>query len=695
VVAVSALIALAYASSFGGAFQFDDLPAIVENPTIRHLATALRPPVGGLTVSGRPLLNLTFALNYAVSGERVWSYHLLNLAIHLGCALFLLGIVRRTLVKVGSRWANGTALTVALLWGVHPLTTESVTYIVQRAESLSGLFFLGSFYGFVRLIEPQERHPGRWALWSWGSCLLAIMAKEVAVTAPVVILLYDRTFVAGGWRELWRKRQAYYGAMASTWGVLLILVGANGWDRGGTSGLGVGVAWLPYWISQGEAVARYGLLSVWPHPLAFDYGPPSAPYGLALALFLALVAGLALTFLGCVRGRPWAFLAGSALLILSPTSVLPGVLQFASEHRMYLPLGAVVAGAVVCVAGRLARLPDSRSQRLAVGRLLAVPAIGYGAATFVRNRIYADDLDLWSQTVERRPASPTAQANLGQALLNRGRLVEAVPHCERAVELNPALPTARYNLGLAYENLERWPEALAEFEFACSLNPKLFYAQYHAGRLLDRLNQPAAAEKHLLAALREEPNLQEAHASLGVAEAALGHDDEAIREYGKALAADPKQPEVEYNLAQVLARQGRLSEASDHYQKAVALKAHYWEAELNGGIALAQLEQMVAAERSLAGAVRDRPASAEAHANLGIVLDQEGRHAEAVSEYRAALRLKPDYAEAHYNLGNALIAERNLRAARFEFAEAVRVRPRFSAAREMLARIDAVLGAAP
>jgi hypothetical protein len=154
----------AYANTFQVPFLFDDMPSIVENPTIRHLwppGQALSPPSeGGVTVSGRPVLNLSLAVNYAISGLDLWSYHALNLAIHLLAGLTLFGVVRRTLRTLRGRSplagdgsespASGllhsdsdlVAFVVAALWLLHPLQTESVTYIIQRAESLMGLFFL-------------------------------------------------------------------------------------------------------------------------------------------------------------------------------------------------------------------------------------------------------------------------------------------------------------------------------------------------------------------------------------------------------------------------------------------------------------------------------------------------------------------------------------------------------------------------
>ena len=189
----------AYHNSFTGAFVFDDLPSITENITIRHLwplTGPLTPPHGGgLTVEGRPLINLSLALNYAVGGLNVWGYHAFNLAVHILAALVLYGIVRRTLLteRLRGRFGNaaaGLALAVALIWVVHPLQTEAVTYIVQRAESLMGLCYLLTLYCFMRGAVP-----GATKLWQVGAvaaCAMGMASKEVMISAPIIALLYDR-----------------------------------------------------------------------------------------------------------------------------------------------------------------------------------------------------------------------------------------------------------------------------------------------------------------------------------------------------------------------------------------------------------------------------------------------------------------------------------------------------------------------
>jgi hypothetical protein len=283
---VAALVA-AYANSFRGPFVFDDVEAIVENETIRSLAApgaVLSPPFAdGQTVGGRPLVNLTLALNYAAGGLNPTGYHVVNLAIHLSAALVLFALIRRTLlipppseVRPPPSGALPFAAAVALLWGLHPLQTESVTYVIQRAESLMGLLYLLTLYCFVRGVErpsfagPSEgKKTGIWMGLSVGACFLGMATKEVMVSAPVLVLLYDRAFVSGTIAAAWRRRRLYYASLAATWVLLGALVLSTK-DRGGSMGLGLSVSLGDYLLTQGPAILHYLRLVVWPQPLVFD-----------------------------------------------------------------------------------------------------------------------------------------------------------------------------------------------------------------------------------------------------------------------------------------------------------------------------------------------------------------------------------------------------------------------------------------
>jgi len=764
--ALLALAALAaYHHTFKVPFLFDDIPAIVDNPTIRNLGdvgSVLWPRAGyGITVGGRPLLNLSLAVCYAVSGTNVWSYHAFNLLIHILAGLTLFGIVRRTLGGLaigdcGSRIepkppadATGLAFTVALLWTLHPLQTEAVTYVIQRTESMMGLFFLLTLYGFIRAVSAPR--PGPWRVLTVLACLGAIASKEVAAVAPVLVLLYDRTFVAGTFRGAWRRRRGLHLSLAATWAPLAVLVASTGWNRGGTAGFNVGVSPGAYWLTQFAAVARYLRQAVWPHPLVFEYGTfwmglwDAAPYALVV-LPVAAATAVAL------RRRPAAgFLGAWFFAILAPTSVVPGTLQMIVEHRMYLPLAAVIAGAVV---GLHAALRRAVRRPLLPCLALALPL---GLLTARRNGLYGDDLALWRQTVALSPASANAQSGLGTALYFRHRPREALDHYLISRQLDPRRASVHYNLGLAYQALGRLPEAAAQYREAIQLSPRFHPAHYQLGLALMLMNRtqealgpfaetvrlmPAMPEAHyewgvalarlgqwsaavdqyraalrldpafaaaecdlgtalyqldrvpeavacFRRALQEQPDLADAHLNFGLALAKTGSTAQAATEFAEAVRLAPANAAAQFNLGRALAQAGQPARALAPLGRAVQLQPASAEAHFQLGLALARTGRLAEAFDQLQAAVRLAPASAEAHCDLGAALSQAGRLPEAVEQYEAALRLRPDYAMAHYDLGNALLALGRIPEARAHFAAALRLDPRLEGARATLERLPA------
>ncbi|OHE81910.1 MAG: hypothetical protein A3G75_02880 [Verrucomicrobia bacterium RIFCSPLOWO2_12_FULL_64_8] len=712
----------AYANTLRAPFVFDDVASIVDNPTIRRLwppwEALSPPPEWGFTVSGRPVLNLSFAVNYAISGLGVWSYHALNLLIHVFAGLTLFGLVRRTLARpalshsFGSRTA-GLALAITLLWSLHPMQTEAVTYVVQRAESLMGLFFLLTLYGFVRATDSPR--PRRWWILSFVACLLGVGTKELVALAPVMALLYDRTFVSGSFREAWRRHRWPLLALAATWLPLAGLLAGTGGNRGGTSGFGSGASWTGYWLTQFEAVTRYLGLSFWPYPLVFDYGK-IAPGGFSATLPWAIpVVGLAAATAWALWRRPVpGFLGAWFFGILAPTSVVPGTLQMIVEHRMYLPLAAVVA----LVAGAAARRLDGR-WLLAATVILAMAA---GVATARRNAVYRNDQGLWEDTLAKRPGCARAHNNLGALLQGQGRFEEAIAQYRESLRLDSTTPQTYYNLGYSLLRAGRPAEALAPFEEAVRQLPYYFNAHLYLANALVRLDRASEALAHYEAAIRFDPSPAEAHLQYGVALAALGrwrdaleHYTEAVRlkpdhaeahsnwgvallrlneaaaaveHFEAALRLKPKLPELHYNLGQALDSLGRRSEAISHYAEAVRLAPDYAAAQLNLGIALGQTGRLAEGIEHLREAARFSPASPEPHTNLGIALTEVGRPAEALSAHEEALRLKPDDARLHYNVGHALLVTGRWDEARNQFAEAVRLKPDFTAARDMLRHLE-------
>jgi tetratricopeptide (TPR) repeat protein len=578
----------AYHNSFQGPFIFDDEASILENRTIRHLwpiGEALSPPRwSGIT--GRPIINLSLAVNYAVGGTRVWGYHALNLVVHILAGLTLFGIVRRTLLQPRLRErfgaaANGLALITAVLWIVHPLQTESVTYIIQRCESMMGLFYLLTLYCFIR--GTVSERPRLWYGLCVTACALGMACKEVMVSAPLMVLLYDRTFVSGSFRVAWRRHGWLLAALAATWVLLGYLVASAGTFGNASRNPYIRLGWGEYLLTQPGVIFHYLQLSVWPHPLCFDYyGLIATTWPSILPLALGMVILLAATLWAWKVNSVWGFISAWFFLILAPTSSFLPLDSPMYEHRMYLSLAAVVAMAVVG-AFEIGKRLLNKQQGVVLGCLAGGSVVVLlSFLTFQRNRDYNSELTIWQDTVEKCPDNPRAHNNLGKALFQAGQVPEAIGHYEQALRIQPDNAEPQNNLGAALMKQGRLPEAIGHYEQA----------------------------------LRIRANYAEAHNNLGVA----------------------------------LMRQGRLPEAIGHYEEALRLRPDYPEAYNNLGIASVQLGQVPEAIGHYEEALRLKPDYAEAHYNLGVALLRLGRVPEAISHWEQALRIKPDLVQAQRNL---------------------------------------------
>jgi len=630
-----------YANSLTGPFVFDDVAAIKENPSIAQLWplwSVLQPP-SHLTVSARPVANLTLAINHAIDGVRPQGYHALNLLIHAGAGLVLFGVIGRTLRKpaLAPRFgaaAELLALTVAVLWVVHPLQTEAVTYVVQRVESLMGLFYLLTLYCYIRGTEAGAS--AWWLVLAVAACALGMATKEVMVSAPLLVLLHDRTFVAGSFAEAWRRRRTFYRSLAATWILLAwLVIGAE--NRSGSAGFGGGVSPWHYALTQCQAIVHYLWLCAWPHPLVFDYGTRLVRDPLA-------VVPQALLLLSLVAAAGWAVWRRPALgfpgvwffAILAPSSSLvPVVTQSMAEHRMYLSLAAVLSLVVLASYVRLGR------RSLFVWLVVAV---GWGGLTMRRNRDYRTEAGLWRDTIAKCPDNPRAHNALGNVLADANRLDAAVDAFRRAGECDPAYAESRNNLGVVLHKLNRRDEASRAFAEALALNPGYAAAHYNLANLLDEDGRRDEARRHYLRVLELTPDEPATLVRLAELEVRSGDVFAAEKHYKAALEHAPAGTAnaTRFSLGYLLVTQGRWSEALDVLREAV----------------------------------RADPTSAIAHYNLANALVQSDRLADAVDEYARAVQLDPQMVPARFNLGNTLALLRRFPEAVRQFERVLALEPR-------------------
>src|SRR5687768_6274135 len=356
---LSLLTAAAYCNSLSGPFVFDD-DSIKKNPHIRQLWPiweAARAP-DNTTLSRRPVTTPSFAVNYAISGNDVTSYHVVNVLIHIAAGLTLFGVVRRTLRRfaqcqlpvVSPDATEWLAVAVAGLWMLHPLQTDAVTYLVQRTEGLMGLFYLLTLYCAIRGFGTEGRGRKWWYAASVACCGLGMGSKEVMVSAPLFVLLYDRTLVSGGFGAALRQRPWLYAGLAGTWALLAAFVLSSPHAANTSFALADLTPW-DYLKTQADVLLHYLRLSFWPSPLVLDYDDWPIAHSIGDVPLRALVLVpllLAATVWLVLRRSPAALPAALFFMVLAPTSsILPMRGEVVAERRMYLPLAGVLSLSLV------------------------------------------------------------------------------------------------------------------------------------------------------------------------------------------------------------------------------------------------------------------------------------------------------------------------------------------------------------
>ncbi len=571
---------LCYVNTLEYPFLFDDVRVITGNRDIDrvlpilprflyedpHAIVESGAADGGfpVMVQIRWLVNLSFKLNYALGGFTVTDYRATNLAIHIAAAWLLFGVMRRTLrlPRLTGRFgaaADRLAAATALLFVVHPLQTESVTYTCQRYESMMALCLLATLYGFIRAITSTTTL----SRWTWSAaavlvCVVGMGTKEMMAMAPLILLLYDRLLVGRTMPGRFRQRALLHTGCFAALAVFIVmvtralaLVKASGESISGDVS-----PWI-YLATQTEVLLHYLRLSVWPAGQCLDYAWPLVSGWGEVWLPALVVAGAGLlTAWGVLRGRAWAFLPATCFLVLAPTSSLMPVADVAFEHRMYLPLGAVLAGIVMtlyrCLAGRPAR--GSAGPRVWLVPVLGA-ALALGTATHLRNRVYASQETMWRDVLRKQPGNYRQRVALFQALLDADRDTDA----EEVIRKLIADTEAGFNRGDSASVHARdpfWHHGVAHCEL---------------GRLLRRRGEADRAIESLAVAVRALPEYAPAHHNIGLALAMLGRGDEARRAVNEALRLEPTRVKTRGLRAFLLARDGAYREAGHAYRDAIAM----------------------------------------------------------------------------------------------------------------------------
>lgn len=629
--AVFFLAALAFLSAVRAPFVFDDLPSITHNASIRQLSPVAVPlsPPPNTSVTGRPVVNFSFAVNYALNDalgvdhrgpSGTVGYHVVNVAIHVACALLLFALIRRTArgfeTGVEPAFVAGVA---TLLWMLHPIQTEAVDYVVQRSELLVSALYLATLYASVRAWDARASARVWWYVAGVATCALAMASKEVAVSLPLVVVLYDRAFRASSWRAVFTNpsRRWFYGALAAATLIITVTVSLNA--RRESAGFGLGISWYEYFYTQAWAITRYLRLLAWPAGLTFDYGEkPITGLGGVPGLVLLTSAALATVYAWTKPRWVWlGFLGACFFLLLAPSSsVVPIKTEIAAERRIYLASASViVALAVLLDSWRARGRVSTRSIAIGVGAIAMVLA----ALTFARGTTYTRTERLYRDVIAKAPQNPRGYVGVGLAMfedpVDRSR--EAAEMFRQAIAVDSTYFAAWQVLGTLEAAHENWPEA---------------------HRLFGR-------------ALRLQPQNDDAAAGLARAYLAMRQPDSAMRFIDRVNASDV---DALWMLSTQLIAQGRGAEAIPYLER-----------------------------------VRATAPAAFTLATLSVAYAQAQRADDAVNTAMAATLVAGDTASVYLVAGRAMLVAKRYKEARGFLREAVTLDPTSEAARKALETAEA------
>ena len=654
-----------YYGSLESPFTFDDILRIEKNRHIRM--TQLSPQnifdAGFKSSKSRPFAYISFALNYYFGRYDPFGYHIVNIFIHFLTGCFLFVFIRTTFktpaLQNQYRHPDLIAFLTAVIWLANPVQSQAVTYIVQRMTSLASLFFILSFWFYVkgRLVD-RSRNQWLWYIGSLLAWLVSLGCKQITVTLPFLVLLYEWYFFQDLSRE-WLKRSLKW-VLGIT--VCIVIIGLIYTDFHPFEKFSRFHDFLnneftitQRALTQLRVVIYYISLLFFPHPsrLSLEYDFPLS-YSLVnpITTLLSAVIILSLVILAIYLAKKERLISFCMLwfftnLVLE-SSVIPLALIF--EHRLYLP-SMLVFLPVVILFWRFIKpawLPVS-----IVCVFFALSAYG----TVVRNNVWRDDISLWTDSVKKAPNRARPYSNLGFALSQKERFDEALPNFLKALELDPDLAQAHYNLGYVLDQQGQTEAAVQHYRKAIQLIPEFARSYNNLGLALMKLDKINEAVENYHKAIQLNPNFAYAYNNLGLALMINEEIEDAAKNYRKALELDPELEYAHLNLATVLTKQGRTDEAISHLKKALQINSDY----------------------------------AEAHSDLGSHLLSQGKTEEALEHINTALKIKPEVAEAHNNIGIILIHKGKISEAIYHFQETVRINPEFELGQENLRRALAIL----
>lgn len=559
---------IVYANIFGNQFVWDDEFLVVQNDYIKSwgylsqmLTSELRCFSSNLSNYYRPLQTLSYAIDYSLWRLDSFGYHLSNLILHLLCAYLVYLVVKLF-------YNNWTGLLSSLLFLIHPLSTQVVTYISGRADSLVGLFFLSSFYLFVRAFAQNKKN----SLFYFLSILFyafALITKEISLIFPLIFLSYLSIFKPRAKGSVLLSCLPY--VMLSL-GYLISRLTILDFTRYTKEVfLWQDIPFLIRLFGFGQIILSYLGILAFPLNLHMNYASPYPVDFFGMGMFISLlilVLVSALFWLSFRISRTTFFFMVWFFILLFPTAniILPLGVSIA-PHWLYLP----AIGGFSILAAYLVKLVDAKRgrERFLIAGIIAIVLFFYGWVTLSHNSKWRDNTTLYLHELKYSPDDCILHNNLGNEYRRKGLYSEAEQEFQRSIALNPKYPLAYNNLGLVYLEQGFLEKAINSFQQAAGLRPDLPQIFINLGRTYQKQGRTESALASFRQAIEANPLHAPAYHHLGVLLAGLERRPEAIHCYQRAIEVNPLFIPAYYNLGFILKQQGDLEQAQSYWQKAL------------------------------------------------------------------------------------------------------------------------------
>jgi len=680
-------------------FVFDDMPLIWGSKTLPKLDSVYE--IANLFIQKhgyRPIRTLSYAIDYRFSGTGPVSYHVSNIIYHALTAL-LAYLVTLALIP-----QKTTALVAAFIFAVHPVHTDSVSYLSGRRDILFTLFYLA---GFLCFIKYRKQNRLIYLLPALFFYLLSIGSKEMGVTLPIVFLMYDvfnqlpqtGTSSTGlcmkqagtALKNTVRRHKYFYGIFflcALCFSVYKIFIYPSSHQEGYYGG-----SMAVTFLTVGRILVQYIKLLFLPVRLVADYSYDAFP--LSFSFFewrtFSSFAALLIVFLLLVKKLPrnrWITFGGAWFFVtLLPVCHIIPHHELLAEHYLYLPsYGFCLIAALLLTP----LLTDKRYAAVTFACLVLVISF-FSLRTIDRNRDWKDGMTLWGATVKTVPRCARAQNNLGFYYLNRKQYPEAMTHLTAATGIKPGYAEPYNNLGLVFSALGDQSRAIASFIKAFKLNHQYYDPLYNLANALERQGSYNSAIWFYELVIRKKPRSPEIHNNLGVVLQKQGKLEPAREQFGKALRIDPDNVEARNNLGVWYQSQGRYTEAIAEFSQALRVQPDSAEVRCNLGTVYNSTKQFNSAIDQFRKALQIKPDSAEALNNLGKAYKDKGEYDNAIAAFSKTIELHPNLAIPHLNIAIIYLYQKQDRQkALYHFERALELEPNFPQAASVRKKIEEI-----